>query len=349
MRLGRNAGVICAVLVFSLTGVVRAQEASLEGARFAVAVGAETPDAETARRIVASSVELYLRTRRVVVVPFDERPVSVELSGELGRAARRVGADYVILGMAGLDAQEVEVDLRLYAVDGRELLGQARRSQRAGLQVDRAIADLTESVLEQARPRLVEELSTTGEDREEAEERTAADARDRPVPEPLAEPPRDRFVWLDARFAPFIPVEPAADYIGITYRSGSATILAFPFSGDLLGLGLSARLLRADAAGVVTSAALRLVPFGLSVQAGPGVADFAPYVRLTGGASRLEATNDVLGGFTSFVPYVAAELGVQAELFGPVAVHVFVGFDALFERSLLILGFSPGIGLAVGI
>lgn len=362
MRLGRNAGVICAVLAFALAGAVRAQEAAGAAIRIAVSVDAVSPDAETVRRVVSSSVELYLEREGLTVVPFERRADASapgdELSRGLADAAREADADFLMIGTTSLAGEQAEVDLRLYEVADRRLVARAQSTERAGLQLDRAIAHLTAVVLEQAQPALAgaarsaEATTDEPDERREPPDGAAPDLTTPGVPtepEPASTPTRDRLVAIDARFVPFVPVNPAAEYMGFSYRGVSMTLLVLPFPGDLVGIGASVRGLLADAVGVATSAALRSLPLGLTVQLGPGHAPVSAYGRFTGGAAILEATNDILGVFTSIVPYAAAEIGVQADLLGPMALQAFVGFEALFEGSLPILGFSPGVGLTVGI
>lgn len=364
MRLRRDARAICVILAFLLAGMVSAQDAVFQGVRVALAVGAASEDAETARRVVESSTELYLEREGFVVLPLDLRPDASATGDEppraLVNAARDRQADFLMVGTTALAGEQAEVALRLYELAGRRLIGEASSSERAGLQLDRAIAGLTAEVLAQARPALeATDAQPRGDAAAPPDATGDPDDAGRPGDEPAgrpraprvvsAPPPLDRLIAIDARFVPFVPIDPAADYLSFSHRGASATILVLPFPGDVLGAGVSVRGLLAEAIGVATSAALRVLPFGVTIQLAAPDGGVKPYGRVTGGAALLEATNAILGVFTSIVPYVAAEIGIQAGLFGPFGVQAFVGFDAIFEGSLPVLGFSPGIGLTVGI
>jgi hypothetical protein len=100
--------------------------------------------------------------------------------------------------------------------------------------------------------------------------------------------------------------------------------------------------------GVATTADLILGPLGVALQLTGRTGPVAPYVRLAGGVAFLRATSAVGEQIETFIPYAGGELGARIDIVGPIGLEASIGFEAVLEQSILILGFSPGIGLVMG-
>ncbi|MFW5687951.1 MAG: hypothetical protein ACOC1U_00145 [Spirochaetota bacterium] len=337
------------------------------GSTVLLIVSAQSDDSATVRRVVASSVELYLQQEGILVLQADALFAGSELTPELARAAGDRGADFVLLGTVARDGNAVDVDLVLYLTEARELLARAGATEPVGLTLDRAIAGLTSSLVEQARDYFVAAAAerdsggagsagvgegsrrSTATGTGEATGASAAGAPGAGGATSVAPARRDRLFVMSGGYAPFVPVDPTSDYLELSLQGATVALYTLPFPVDVVGFGLLARGIVARAQGAATTADLQLVPLALVVRVADADARVAPYLVLGGGAGFLRAVNATLGEFWSIVPYATAEIGMEAAIAGPLGIQLSVGFDALLESSLWIFGFSPGIGLTVGL
>lgn len=337
VRIGQLLSLLC--LLVATVGPAFSADSEIAGAVVLVSVGSEGAGADTVRRVVLSSVELYVDQEGLLGVETDLRPSGEELERALVNEARDADADFILLGLVSLDGSDVTVSLSLFLVETSEELSRALTTVEVGLTLDRAIAGLTGNVLEQARPYLI---AAARERRDAAGPRTEPDV----ASEPDTRTPRDHFVDIATSFAPLVPVADAARYLG-PGMGATAVIHVLPFPGNTVGVGVRARAVLTTATGIATSADLLIAPIGLSVGYTAPSSPFVPFARLAGGVAYIRATHEVLGEFESVVPYANAEIGTRFVVVGPIALEAFVGFEACLEESLLILGFAPSIGVAL--
>ncbi|MFW6293878.1 MAG: hypothetical protein ACOC7V_16370 [Spirochaetota bacterium] len=354
VRRDRQLIISVGLLLLALSGHLASDETEYAGSVVLVAVGSQSEGTETVRRVAYSSVEIYLEQQGIVAVGSELRPVNDELSAELAEQALAAGADFVLVGTLVLTGNEIDVDLSLYLVDAGQLLTRESGTMPVGLTLDRAISALAASLLDQAAPYLRAASAVRAEDADptsnSASERAAVESSPvdlPPVESPLRPMPVERLLAIEVGFVPFLPVDPTAAYIAASVEGASLTALAFPFAGDYLGIGILARGARLVANGAATSAELVLVPVALATRVSGRTSPMAPYLQVGIGGGFVRAENSILGSFTSIVPYGAIELGMRVEIFGRLGAKAYVGFDALLESSLFILGFAPGLGLSV--
>lgn len=155
-------------------------------------------------------------------------------------------------------------------------------------------------------------------------------------------------VAVSTVFSPILPVEAAARYIGASYGA-TACLTVLPFAGRAIGFGLSVRAIGTTIEGLVASADLLLFPIGVVIQFAGELGPVRPLGRVTAGATVLQARNSALGDVAKLLPYAAVDLGARAALGKVIDVEIGVGFEAHFEQSIFILGFSPSIGLVVSL
>ena len=329
--------------------VLFADDGSIAGAAALVAIGADGEGGDTIRRVALSSIQIYLEQEGVAVYPSDERPTDENLTRAITRDGDRSEAQFVVHGLLTVDGGEVDVQLRLFLLDGEQLLATDSSVEPIGLTLDRAIGALTGSLVERARPYFEAAAA------QRVETGTVVSTQDTgleltfvpPGTEQVAvTPAKDRLFAFEASYAPFFPVDAAAGYVSSSYSAASVTILSMPFSVDYLGLGLTVRGILADATGASTSASLQMLPFGITARFSGEPAPYAPFVLATAGGAVLAAENPTLGSFVSFAPAFSGAIGMRFELERFGGAQVYIGFDAILEGSISILGFSPGLGLA---
>jgi hypothetical protein len=347
---------------------VGAQHGHMTGAVVRITVDAPTAGTETVRRVVRSSIEIYAEQQGLVVAGDD-----------------RANADFLIYGSVVVRGEQVDVELRLSLIETGQVLARAATTQTVGLTLDRFIAGLTGDVLEQARSYVTaaaaERRDAAAEGRDAAAERrdtatdraapssaapsTAApstagrsppDSAQQPPP-PTAEPPPDTaarasrssvdsLLAISTAFAPFIPIERGARYLGLSY-GGTLAVTLLPPADDWFGVGLTVRAFVGAASGNAATADLILAPVAVSVLLAGGTEPITSYLKISGGAAFLQATNSSLGAIRNVIPYAGAELGVAVRLFGALGLETGIAFEAFLEESIILVGFSPGVGLVM--
>ncbi len=361
---------IALVLVLLAGTVALRADERIAGAVVVIGVGPGSEGSDTVRRVVASSVEVYLR--QVLLVPIDGGSWDGDDAAR-AVAERWADSDVDFLLLARLEAGEstIDVELSLYLHDTGQLLTRTRGTEAIGLTLDRAIAGLVASLVEQSRPYL---RAAADERRVRLSEVAAADDPPEVPPGappevppmsgagaigevrpgepagrgPAASAPDRHFMGVSSRYAPLVPVGTAAAYLGLG-RGVGLRLDFFPLGTDWFAVGFAGRGVLAQATGAAARADLVLASAGIGVTFCATEGRVVPYLGVTAGASFFRATNETLGTFETVVPYGEAGLGVQVRLFGPFRLDVGVGFEAYLTESILLLGFAPGIGLAVRI
>lgn len=332
----------------------------------------------SARRVVASSVELELEREGLIVRYADAETRSSSATPEGGLppylrdAARDTGAHVVLRSTLAGSGDRIDVLLELYDASTVDLLSRRQSSLEVDLSLDRSIARLTQSLIEPARPALARAASraatdatarahagpdpaatpdgrTGPQDQDVPEARSTPDGRTGSVEAGSTSAAPDLLFTAGTGYAPFLPIEPTSDYLGASYQAAKLSLFALPLPGDLLALGLSVRGVLATAAGASAAVDVQMLPVGLSARFRGGSQPLVPYLQLTGGVAVLRFLNDVLGSYAGVVPYAAGELGMRLRLWTLLGIELSVGFEAVLEESLWIMGFSPGLGISVEI
>lgn len=350
---------------------------SIAGAAITLVVGAPEGGNETVRRIVASSIELALIRRGVLVVAGTPEEAS-DLRSERGLAdARAAGSDFLLQASVTPVGDQIEIVLSLYETVEGDLLARLQAVEPVALTLDRALSTLTDRLLAQSagsveaaaaerRAGIAEREAERVEQERAAEaEQAAADERAASrgraptdgsagagnagvpggAPEPVVAPP-NRVLAVSAGFAPLVPIDRSAAYLALGY-GGTLVLSVMPFADDFFGFGLMVRTAAATVTGAAASVDLLLLPIGLVVSLAQPARPLGAYLRVAAGASFLRATSAVLGSFPDVIPYASADAGVRLGFGIPVSLELGVGVEAYFEGSIVILGVTPGIALVV--
>ena len=309
----------------------------------------------SARRVVASSVELALEREGLIVRYADAETRSSSDTPESGLpprlldAARDTGAHVVLQSTLAGSGDQIDVLLELYDTSPVDLLSRRQSTLQVDLSLDRAVARLTQSLIEPARPALARAASRAATDATPEEQTDPGPATTPGDEAGSTSAAPDVLFTAGTGYAPFLPIQPTSDYLGASYQAAKLSLFALPLPGDLLALGLSVRGVLATAAGASATVDVQMLPVGLSARFRGGSQHLAPYLQLTGGVAVLRFLNNVLGSYASVVPYAAGELGMRFRLWTLLGIELSVGFEAVLEESLWIMGFSPGLGISVEI
>lgn len=146
--------------------------------------------------------------------------------------------------------------------------------------------------------------------------------------------------------ASVLPVHRSARYMSVSY-GGAASLVGFPFAARALGLGVTVGGVAGTITGSAATASLLLVPVAIVVTLVDVSSAVAPCIRLEGGAAVMQASTRAAGVLAKLVPHGGVDLGARAAISRRLDAQLSVGFDAYFEGSILLIGFSPTLGLAM--
>ncbi len=159
----------------------------------------------------------------------------------------------------------------------------------------------------------------------------------------------DHTLAIGLRYTPFVPVAGSGRYINVTPAGISLLVAALPFDTDAVAVGLGFNGLVAEATGVAATATLQAASISLVGRISGTAGPVWPFATASGGVTLLLAENELLGSYTALVPSGSVGLGVDLWLADGLVMQLSVGFEVLFEQSILIMGFSPGVGLELRI
>lgn len=347
-----------------------AQALDLSGLDVAVASGAESGEIAAQQQAVRSSIIVWLDRQDAEPFEVSENVALFEdpVAGSLTRAE---GHDLLIIATVEGDDDELTTILRLYDVEAETLLAVAESTDEVGLTFDRAVGQLTETLLRSAESTiaaLVErepidadgtpEPGGTTEPNESPETRNpAADQRrsdptpaPRPLPGAQSEPVISRasspLLAFRLGISPQAPVYESATYLGFSWGASLQAAL-FPGRNGLWAVGLAGRVILSQASGSAASANVLTAPFGVTAELSPRLEPLAPVLRLTAGAAYMRATNEQLGAFTSIVPYASLDLASLVSLTDLINIEVGLGIEVLVERTIALIGLYPSISVLI--
>jgi len=343
---------LCALFVLLSAMEVRAADQEIAGVRVTVASVITGEGGATLRRVVISAVVLKLDQLGLEVAESAlDQPGSPEMPESVMTRAKSREDDFVLFARLAPTENDVSIDLRLYLVPSGQEVARARSVEALELTLDRAVGDLTVQLLDEARSFLVAAASQrSGAESTRAGEAASAETGQAvTLPEgPPAAPSRDRILAFAGGFAPLVPVEASADYMGLS-MGATASLMLLPFSSDTFGFGVMGRFVTGRARGAAADLDLVLIPIAGVVQVAATGSPVRPFARVAGGIALLRASNDSLGDRLGIIPYAAADLGVTATLLGVFGLEAAVGFEAYFEGSILIMGFAPALSVVLEI
>ncbi len=360
MRLSSSFAVV--LLFFLLAPPLHAQDTG-DSPTLILSVRASDETSATVTRIVTSSIELHLEREGLFSVPTDLPRAETALSPALVAAAKDLGTPWVLLVDLAQTAQDVAVTLSVVAADGAGTAASVSAVVPVGLTLDRAVVELTDELIESARPALaasppkappVQEVPRTGTSAPDGllppgDSDTAA-AGPQPGPGiPVAPAPANHLLAVGVRYTPFIPVAGSSRYLDVSLAGVAAVVAVLPLQTDLLAVGLGLNGLMTRASGASAAAAVQAGSISLLLRIAGSGGGFAPFLSLRGGVSLIAAENETLGSFSGLAPYGAAQIGTDLPIAGGLSLQLAVDFELLFEQSILIMGFSPGVGLEIRI
>lgn len=341
--MNRVPTVVAGLLLLLSVPHLSAQEPSATQLTFVFSLSAAAEQPGPVSRVVASSVELHLEQEGIAVIN-KSRPVEAgSLSPSLVELADEIGTPWVLQAIVQQEQQEqVTILLQLFNARDRTLAAEVAGEEAVGLRLDRAVADLTAELLDVAG----DLLSLPGTETRPASPRTPPVESE---PAITSEALPDHTLAIGLRYTPFVPVAGSGRYINVTPAGISLLVAALPFDTDAVAVGLGFNGLVAEAKGVAATATLQAASISLVGRISGTAGPVWPFATASGGVTLLLAENELLGSYTALVPSGSVGLGVDLWLADGLVMQLSVGFEVLFEQSILIMGFSPGVGLELRI
>lgn len=151
---------------------------------------------------------------------------------------------------------------------------------------------------------------------------------------------------ITAEAAPFVAVGEATEYFTLGLNSAILGGYSFSLPAGILNTGLAVEVFSFNALGVQTDAQNIIVSLGAEVQYFPNVERIAStYYKLAGGAGYFVVNTVSTDTLTKIIPYIAFGTGAVFQLTGIFGVYAGIDFHLYIERSTVISGFSPSLGI----
>jgi len=362
-----NPRLCFAVLLFALFGTapISSQAATLNGTVMTVLIiPASTVDA-TIERILTESALVFLEREGIEAVTADS-----ELSDEeptrrdITRLAREAGSDFVLLGtytLAGDTATTLHISFSLHLADSAAPAATVHGDIEIDLSLDRSVASLLETLLEEVITHLAQtdsELLSDGSRDDEVTATGAATAEsgtssDSSGTDGSIDDAGVRIVGMphtlefSVGYVPEFAVGGASGYYQFAHGVGGYVHLIVG-RRDGLGIGLSGSTVFASATGTATTAELLIVPLAVTTTIRSVPAPIGVYLTLGGGGALIRMSSPVLDTLAKLVPYATGGVGVKIALLDWVGMNAGVTFDAMFEGSVLLTSFVPSVSVYLG-
>ena len=332
----------------------------------------EQEEKETLQRTVCDSiqVEMEIAGFRVIEVPgglnFSSTdtaegtsPVNWAMLYELGA---QEGADYFLAGLYILEGNYITIDFYFHDVSERRELLSVTRKGKMDLAFDRLVAEAVNDIIEKTGIEIADtEVVDPGSSIKPVDSTTKGPAAAGPESSESSEsgkmtmvPDREETVTeikhleLSLGFAPFLTVGNASEYFRIGYVPCLYANYRFALARSRIGLGIYTGLNLFTAEGIIASADSMLIPMGLDIRCSPGIDSWVNlFFRISGGPVLLAINPNQTGMLIKVIPFVLGGLGIILSFSRFIGITIDSSFSVYFEKSQIIMGYTPSLYLFV--
>jgi hypothetical protein len=343
---------IAAILLLSICPFLGAQQAD-RPARVFVSVSAGPSGDPAYRSLLSDALIVTFARSRMKASAWD--------SADAARAAaRRDGADYLVLGTWGNTTESLELVVEAWLPDGSAPLASGKASGKIGLSLDAVAADALSLVLPVMSARFpADAATTTGSEgavvvqavgTTEGTTGTSTGTVTAVGPSvgdvtAVHPPSRWRRVELSLGGAPLVATGDLADYAKLGAFSTLDLDVRFAAGRGVVSAGLlaGAGWFRAEGVGVADILVLPAGPdvhWTLSADANPTVS-----LHAAAGPAVLVAFIGGAGSLAKVSPFVSGGLGVDIALAPAFGLRLDADYLVVFEGSMVLQGFTPRLSL----
>ncbi len=331
----------------------------------------EIPEYRTLGDVVFETALLSLEEHGLEVVTLPagaEAPEPAASAATFASLVESYDADFVLSAGYEVDGDSVTIDLTWLDGADKSTAFRVTASGRIDLSLDRLITDTVRRMLDTSAESIDEQLAAVESTRvqPEAEPDAASEgpSRSAATPESVLREPGSpgrsskeipalgNFLEVSTGFSAFVTVGNASSYSTLGYNPMmSMSYLIGLARPSTLNIGLESGVNILEMKGISLSARVLIIPVGAHIG----------YTYMAGGS--LEVTAGLSGGPALFVlkpsaepaenlgweckmklgQYATADAGVLIHLGKAMGVHLAVGYDAYFEGSAVIMGFTPAV------
>ena len=327
----------------------------------------EQGEKETLQRTVGNSiqVEMEIAGFRVIEGPGDFNfsstdttegmsPVNWEMLYELGA---QEGADYLLAGFYILEGNYIAIDFYFHDVSERRELLSVTRKGKMDLAFDRLVAEAVNEIIEKTGIEITDaeaaapgssitpvESAADGPESSESSESgkmTMVPVREEAVTE-------IKHLELSLGFAPFLTVGNASEYFRIGYVPCLYGNYRFALARSRIALGIYTGLNLFTAEGIIARADSMLIPIGLDIRYSPGIDSWVNlFFRISGGPVLLALNPNQTGMLIKVISFVLGGIGINLSFSRFIGITLDSSFSVYFEKSQIIMGYTPSLYLFV--
>jgi hypothetical protein len=296
------------------------------------------------------------------------------------------GADFFLAGFYILAGKDISIDFHFHDVNERRELLSVTRKGKMDLAFDRLVAEAVNEIIENtgieitdteaAAPGSSEDKTTLTASGEavtvESAESTAGDSTrgDSTTKGPAAGDPESsessesgkmtmfpvreeaateiKHLELSLGFAPFLTVGDASEYFRIGYIPCLYGNYRFALARSRIALGIYTGLNLFTAEGIIASADSMLIPMGLDIRYSPGIDSWVNlFFRISGGPVIFALNPNQTGMLIKVIPFVLGGIGINLSFSRFIGITIDSSFSVYFEKSQIIMGYTPSLYLFV--
>jgi hypothetical protein len=307
---------------------------------------------ETLQRTVCNSiqVEMELAGFRVIEGPGDFNFSSTDTTEEISslnwdrfyELGTQEGADFFLAGFYILAGKDISIDFHFHDVNERRELLSVTRKGKMDLAFDRLVA---EAVNDSTRGDSTTKGPAAG-DPESSESSESGKMTMFPVREEAAT--EIKHLELSLGFAPFLTVGNASEYFRIGYIPCLYGNYRFALARSRIALGIYTGLNLFTAEGIIASADSMLIPMGLDIRYSPGIDSWVNlFFRISGGPVIFALNPNQTGMLIKVIPFVLGGIGINLSFSRFIGITIDSSFSVYFEKSQIIMGYTPSLYLFV--
>ena len=347
---------VCLLLILMILTVV----ASAEG-ESPQAVVLEISRAEVAgysrsfQQIISNSMRFELERSGLRVISVSDLGAHFSLEtlyrqneideSSLQALARQLQADFVIAAKYSGRDEEILLDFSWYDVEGECFTASTSKTGKVDLSIDRIIGGAVAEILTAVDDRLAAFSRSRVEESLEADG-TQTDGREAIETSPQSRVGRRKRLEISTGFAPFLVTGEVSNYFKIGYLASLQANYRINLPLGQLGIGVYSGINLFRAEGVAASSDNFLIPIGADFRYIVGSSfPLGLFVHIGGGPAIFMVNSTVEGRLTKVIPYVMGGIGLSLPFADFLGIAVDMSYAVFFERSTLIMGFTPSVYL----
>lgn len=263
--------------------------------------------------------------------------------GSLQALARQLQADFVIAAKYSGGDEEILLDLSWYDVEGERFTASNSKTGKVDLSLDRFIGRAIAEILTAVDDRLAA-FSLSRVQKSIEADGTQADGREAIEVSLQSRVARRKHLEISTGFSPFLATGEVSEYFKIGYLVSLQVNYRINLPSGQLGIGIYSGINLFRAEGVAASSDNFLIPIGADFRyvVGNGF-PLGLFIHIGGGPAIFMLNSAVEGRLSKVIPYVMGGIGLSLPFTDFLGIAVDMSYAVFFEKSTLIMGFTPSV------